>query len=211
MKTWGKHLMALLMGLVLAMAWASPARADEVDISYLTDPGVTLCYLPHPKYSWDNHYDFLIPSGKVTKVKVSNKKVLGVTRKNADGKHYLVLVPKKVGSTKISYVYQGKSYTTTVINKKYVNPCKKVMLDSTNVAKKFDRVQDIVVKRTAKRRIKIVPKAGWKITGIYCLGASGATRQLKNGGKIPAKCDFVYVNLLNSSENLAISININGR
>ena len=200
---------AVQVALLLVMAWAVPARADEVNVTYLFN-GVTLCYMPKEHYSWDNRYNFLVPTGEVTKIKVANKAILGAARKTSGGKHYLVLRAKKAGTTKLSFVYQGKSHTVTIINKKYTNPCKKIVLDSTNITKKFNDRQDIIVRRTAKRKISVVPKAGWKITGIYCLGASGATKQLRNGGKIPAKCNFVWVNMLNTSANLAVTLNING-
>lgn len=201
---------AMQVALLLVMVWAVPARADEVNITYLFDGGVTLCYLPKQHYSWDNRYDFLVPTGKVTKIKVADKAILGAGRKTSGGKHYLVLRAKKAGTTKLSFVYQGKSHTVTIVNKKYTNPCKKIALDSANITKKFNDRQDIIVKRTAKRKITVVPKAGWKIEAIYCLGASGATKQLRNGGKIPAKCKFVWVNMLNTSANLAVTLNING-
>ena len=201
---------AMQVALLLVMVWAVPARADEVNISYLFDNGVTLCYMPHPHYSWDNHYDFLIPAGKVSKIKVGKKSVLRAKRKKSGDKRYLVLIPKKVGSTKLSFVYQGKSHSVTIVNKKYTNPCKKLLIGKTNIVRKFKRRQDIVVKqRIAKRRIKVVPKAGWKVSAIYCLDAAGTTKQLKNGGKIPADCSFVWVNMLNEGANLAITLNIN--
>lgn len=197
------------LALLLMLAWAIPARAAETTISYISGGTVALCYFPQQSNSWDNHCVFLVPSGKVSNVKVSNKAVLDTTQSKFGTSHYyLELYLKKAGKSKLSYTYKGKTHKVTIVAKKYVNPCKKLMLDSTNITKKFNTAREAFVQRTAKRKIRVAPKAGWKIEGIYCQGASGATKKLTNGGKVPAKCKYVWVDMLEIKSKMKVRLGI---
>ena len=111
------------LALLLMLAWAIPARAAETTISYISGGTVALCYFPQQSSSWDNHYAFLIPSGKVSNVKVSNKAVLGTTQQKFGTSHYyLELYLKKAGTSRLAYTYKGKTHKVTIVAKKYVNP-----------------------------------------------------------------------------------------
>ena len=200
---------AAQLALLLVLAWAIPTQAAETTISYISGGTVALCYYPQQASSWDNQCAFLIPSGKVSNVKVSKKAVLGFSQDKFGTSHYyLALELKKAGTSRLTYTYKGKSHKVTIVAKKYANPCTKLMLDSTNIAPKFNTMHDAYVQRTAKRKIKVAPKAGWKIEGIYCQGASGATKKLTNGGKIPAKCKYVWVDMLETKSKMKVRLNI---
>lgn len=173
-------------------------------ISYLSGKGLdnTRCYV-------SDAYK------KISNVKSSNKKVatVSVTKVKPSkaggysmpGYYMLNVKLKKAGTTKISFTYNGKKYSSTLKVSKYSNPIKSIKIGSKEyksafVAKKLVRGMEEydVTLNTKKLSGKLAVKAasGWKIHKIYKYFGS---KKLKNGSKVE---DSVYVEMKNKKTGL---------
>ena len=108
----------------------------------------------------------------------------------------------------LSYTYKGKTHKVKVIVKKYVNPCKSVKVGGTNVTSELNVLDVTPAKKLAKRKLKVVPKSGWKVTGITCSLSNGKEKTVKNGAKLSAKCQEVYVSLVKTKTGQPQTITI---
>ena len=112
---------------------------------------------------------------------------------------------KKTGTTKISYVHAGKKHTVKYIVKKYVNPIKSLTVGGKNYASCFaasklkgsatGAFQAATNASAFTGKLKVTPKAGWKVTGIYRSTSSGMAK-VKNGSTVK-KETFLQIELKN--------------
>ena len=134
---------------------------------------VTLVAYPEHDYQF-----FERVSTKASDLKTSNKSVVSIKQaKQKDtylGKYcyYLYLKAQKPGTATVSVKLKGKTYTTKVIVKKYVNPVKSVKIGSTSVSgSKFNSssVVNLSYGKFAGTKLKttVVLKKGWKLDKYY--------------------------------------------
>lgn len=134
---------------------------------------VTLVAYPEHDYQF-----FERVSTKASDLKTSNKSVVSIKQaKQKDtylGKYcyYLYLKAQKPGTATVSVKLKGKTYTTKVIVKKYVNPVKSVKIGSTSVfGSKFNSssVVNLSYGKFAGKKLKttVVLKKGWKLDKYY--------------------------------------------
>lgn len=135
----------------------------------------------------------------VTKAKSSNTKVAAVEAVNLYFKGVLIKV-KKPGKAKITYNRGGKK-TINLVVVKYVNPVKSFTVGKTQLASRFDiKAMEEVGNgtRTASApvdkftgKLKITPKAGWKVVSIYYYGSKGQ-KTIKNNTKVSNLTSIVF-------------------
>lgn len=162
MKKTAKRFLALL--LVLTMAVIAPVgvqAADTVtkaDTSYVT-------YYPKTKY-YDNAQQVTnSEKTKFTSLKSSKKSVATVScRKNSWG-YAVYVLPKKTGTTYVSYKFEGVTYKQKVVVQKYVNPYKKVTVNGQDITNQFKKTNVAVVSynkyKNKKVTIKYEMKKNW--------------------------------------------------
>ena len=146
-----------------------------------------------------------------TKVSTSNKKVISVgnsylygwMENNEAGGTKLYIKPQKTGKAKLTYTYGGKKNTVTVVVKKWVNkPAAKIAVagkackptSATGCRYTFSAGDGVL----AGKSIKVTPRTGWKVKGILWEDASGKTRTIKNGKKIPSKVTSIRIVMKNA-------------
>ena len=170
MKKTAKKFLALL--LVLTMAVIAPvgvqaaATVTKADTSYVT-------YYPKTKY-YDNAQQVTnSEKTKFTSLKSSKKSVATVScRKNSWG-YAVYVLPKKTGTTYVSYKFEGVTYKQKVVVQKYVNPYKKVTVNGQDITNQFKKTNVAVVSynkyKNKKVTIKYEMKKNWGQPHIdYC-------------------------------------------
>lgn len=123
-------------------------------------------------------------NGKITKIKNSNSEVakLGVYNKNV-----LTVQPKTVGTSKVSFMYAGKKFKTTITVKKWENPCKQFKIGNVDYAKKFEKTEQYNLnnrKTNQTAKISVKPKKGWKLLKIATIDMERGYKKVKNNSKI---------------------------
>ena len=170
MKKTAKRFLALL--LVLTMAVIAPAgvqAADTVtkaDTSYVT-------YYPKTKY-YDNAQQVTnSEKTKFTSLKSSKKSVATVSCRKNNWGYAVYVLPKKTGTTYVSYKFEGVTYKEKVVVQKYVNPYKKVTVNGQDITNQFKKTNVAVVSynkyKNKKVTIKYEMKKNWGQPHIdYC-------------------------------------------
>ena len=106
---------------------------------------------------------------------------------------------KKESEAELSFTIGGKEYTTRIIVKPYVNPCKTFKVGSRDFKSKFDKTCPYNLTRQKKvisGKAVIKAKKGWKIKRIELNEgfSSGKIVKIKNGKNVvlnPAAFDNV--------------------
>lgn len=136
------------------------------------------CYIENPT-----------KKGKITNLKCSNKKVIEV-KKMSGNNHAIAITPKKAGKATISFKYAGKKYTSTVVIKKWENPCKTFKLGKKDYASYFEKSGTYQLhkqKKNQKVTVNIVAKKGWKLKKITNTGT-----KVKNKSKVSLEKWGIY-------------------
>lgn len=128
--------------------------------------------------------------GKVTKLKNSNPSVAKVSVAKpfyaTDGK-YLLIEPKKAGTTKVSFYFAGKKLSTKIMVQKWENSCKVFKIGNKDYAKNFTKSEQFNSSRHKKditAKIKITPKKDWKLLKIERMTANEPIKKIKNNSKV---------------------------
>lgn len=137
MKKTAKRIFALL--LVLSMAIVAPVKVDAKTIKDYTSVAIL-----YPKASPNNGEKQRVQYTKKVKaknVKSSNKSVATASvGKDSSSKEYAIyVVPKKKGTTTITYKLGKDKHELKVIVRKYVNPFKEVRVNGRNVTSQFNK------------------------------------------------------------------------
>ena len=125
-----------------------------------------------------------INNGKITKLKNTKPSVAKVT---VGGSSYITIQAKSTGTTKTTFQYGGKKYTTKISVKKWVSPCKQFKIGNKDYAKSFTKSNRFELnkqKKDKKETIKIVPQKGWKLLKIEQSTMDFNTKKVKNNGKV---------------------------
>ena len=123
-------------------------------------------------------------SGKITKLKNSKPSVAKVSVIN---EKYLLVRPKKVGTTKVSFYIAKKKLSTKITVQKWENPCKVFKIGNKDYAKNFIKSEQFNSERHKKDitvKIKITPKKDWKLLRIERMTAYEPIKKIKNNSKI---------------------------
>lgn len=128
---------------------------------------------------------YVVPSGKVTKIKTSNKKVLTASFESFGSERYLTVTGKKAGKAKLTYVYKGKKHKVTFVFKAWKNPVKSLKVGSKEYASEL-KTRNIFPALALGKRLTVVPAKGWSIKSIQ-YSKSGKVYDLKNKAKIPKR------------------------
>ena len=151
---------------------------------------------------------------KITNIKVSNKKIVNAYR-HQDTKYELCVVPKKAGTTKVTFKYGKKTFSMKITVAKWANPCKTLKLGNKDYASKFKN-NDLnwFSKPSKSKKVKLSVKAnkGWTLKSITYNNGSGY-KKIKNNSTIKIPSDkssylealfcnkktgeFVHISLLN--------------
>ena len=137
---------------------------------------------------------------KITNIKVADKKILKAYR-HSDTKYEICLVPKKAGTTKVTFKYGKKTFSMKVTVQKWVNPCKTLKLGNKNYASKFKNDQYYWFSKPSKtKKVKLSVKAnkGWTLKSItYNNGSSPSYKKIKNNStiKLPSNKN-TYISVL---------------
>lgn len=218
-----KKLLVVLMACVLVIP-VLPVTEVKADYMPTLNKNMTLVY--YQKEKWLNDTYVALPlnvkdTDKVTlsKVKLSNSKVLKVkVEKFGDAHHYLVLTTKKAGTSEISLdaKVNGKTHKIKCVVKviKYKNPLKSLKIGSKNYASKFKNSESPTWSSSGTDKIKgklnIVPNKGWKISKIVVRNTStGKGKVIKNKTNIDmskAGVDVLEITVKNSKTGLKHTI-----
>lgn len=124
-------------------------------------------------------------NGKVSRIKNSNPSVAKVT---AGPNGSLAVTLKSEGTTKVTFQYTKKKFTTRITVIKWESPCKTFKIGSRNYAKYFEKSGQYNLNKQEKdvnAKIKIVPKSGWKLQKIERFTAMDAKpKKVKNNSKV---------------------------
>lgn len=189
MKKTAKRFLALF--LVMTMAVIAPVgvqAADTVkkaDTSYVT-------YYPKTKY-YDNAQQVSnSENARFTSLKSSKKSVATVSCRKDKWGYAVYVLPKKTGTTYVSYKLQGVAYKQKVVVNKYVNPYKKVTVNGQNITKQFKKTNVAVVSykkyKNKKVTIKYEMKKNWgQPHADYCVNGKIAKCFVSFGNKLSIK------------------------
>lgn len=169
MKKVTKKLLALV--LVLTMAVIAPVGAQAASV--VKEETAYAIYYPKTNiYTYEQQIG-ISEKSKFTSLKSSRKSVATVVRKKTSGKYSLYVVPRKTGTTTISYKLNGVKHTQKVIVKKYVNPYKKVTINGKDITAQFKKSNAALVSyqkyKNKKVTIKYKMKKNWaQVHTDYC-------------------------------------------
>lgn len=139
----------------------------------------------------------------VTAAESSDEEVFTVDEEQTIGSTYHISIKiakvKKETEAELSFTIGGKEYTTRIIVKPYVNPCKTFKVGSRDFKSKFDKTCQYNLTRQKKvisGKAVIKAKKGWKIKRIELNEgfSSGKIVKIKNGENVvlnPAAFDNV--------------------
>lgn len=91
-------------------------------------------------------------NGKITKIKNENPNVADVSRYAYSGS-WLSVNAKAEGTTKVTFRYAGKKYSTKIIVKKWENPCQEFKIGNADYANCFN-VSDAYCLGNRKKKYK---------------------------------------------------------
>lgn len=130
---------------------------------------------------------------KVATVAVERQKPINTEFEHFEGYYCLKLTLKKTGTTKISYVYKGKKYSTTLKVNKYTNPFKTLTINGKSYKSGFDYKKasrselndfySVFSDLNFKGKVKVKAAKNWKLEKIYS-GYMENGKKMKNGGSI---------------------------
>ncbi len=125
--------LAMALVLIFTMLPALPVKAGVAGRTMPKSQTIVLQTVKEGKYTFVDQTSYLFKKN-VTSVSSSNKKVAKVQKFN---KKYVIVTPKKVGSSKITVKCGKKKYTMKfkVIN--YKNPFKSLKFGTVNATKEF--------------------------------------------------------------------------
>lgn len=109
------------------------------------------------------------PNGEILNLYNSAPDVVDVGATRYEGKRGITFAPKKIGKAKITFLYEGKNFTSTVTVRKWTNPCKTFKIGNLNLMSYFKAsgwYYDRNMKRNIRGKIMIQPKSGWKLMKI---------------------------------------------
>ena len=228
MKKWRKQLFVMVAVTVLmTVAIASPAFAgyrDDLHWGDTSTQGLPISQLKKNMVVYGKSYRTYVfgPSSinenaEFVAEDSSNWKVAWpATDEEFSG--YISLECKKPGKATVSYTYgrfgdyEGLKYTGDIILKKrissitvkkMVNPFKKILIGGKNYKSKFNKKQYYYNLKLNNKKLRITPKAGWKIKSIkarYWNGSTIAFKKMKNGGVIPKKATSVFIVMQKKSD-----------
>lgn len=112
---------------------------------------------------------YIYSKGKITQLKSSDKKVATVKKEKSSFYSCIEITPKSADTTKISFKYGGKKYTSTVYVTDYENPFKSIKVGKKDLTKKFDKSNEYVYKQkhNMSGKLKIKLKKDWKVKSMY--------------------------------------------
>lgn len=191
----------LQVAILALLAIATPAFAtNERDVASLTKAktGIQLVK-PAAKDKTGEPYEIWYMTNKSVKnPKSSNIKVAGMGLRDWGSVKYLVVVPHKAGTTKLSFTYNGKKYTTTYTVMDWKNPVKKFTIGKTNIASKFKQSSSFAYNSSKRtflgKKVSVSPASGWKVVSIEA-NTGKALKKIKNGATIPKSAYSVVVTL----------------
>lgn len=165
MKKTVKRLLVLL--LAVSMTMVAPVRADAKTITDTTQ--VAILYPKSSPTYGDKQLVQYTKKVKVQSVKSSKKSVAAVSvGKDSGSKEYAIyVVPKKTGTTTVTYKLGKDKHKLKVIVRKYVNPFKKITINGKNITSKFNKtnVCNLSYKQYKGKKVTITykKKGNWKI------------------------------------------------
>lgn len=97
----------------------------------------------------------------------------------------LHIIPKKAGSTTITFTYGGKTWKSKINVSKWESPCKTFKVGRRDYSKYFEKASkyDLCGEKSVTSKVQIVPKSGWKLTKIE-RGHDGVSTPIKNGSNV---------------------------
>lgn len=193
----GKKIISLLLALTLCFGTVMIPSQEVKAASpafYATDVKVTLFKSSQTTYG----YYVLNPTkkDKITNIKVKDKKILSASR-SSDTKYCLLIVPKKAGTTKITFKYGKKTFSMKVTVKNWSSPCKSFKLGNKDYSSKFKNHNYYFSNKPSKsKKVKISIKGNknWKVDYISYFNGK-TSKQIKNNStiKITSKKNYSYI------------------
>lgn len=185
----GIKLAILTIMLLISMIPTSKvyAAAPKIDKSYrvwlyenpINPNNITESYMEIWMKNWTKN-------GKITKIKNVNPLVADVTKKYCGPSSFEVKA-KAEGTTKVTFRYAGKKYSTKIIVKKWENPCQMFKIGNVDYTSRFD-ISDAYCwgnrKKDINAKISIKPKKGWKLVKIENYPGKMQKHMIKNNSKM---------------------------
>ena len=125
-------------------------------------------------------------NGKITKIKNGNPSIADV-RTTSYNSPWLCVKAKAEGTTKVTFRYAGKKYSTKLIVKKWESPCEEFKIGNVDYADRFDKSDAYCWgnrKKDIKSKISIKPKEGWKLVKIESYPGKLQKQKIKNNSKM---------------------------
>ncbi|MCD7735910.1 MAG: hypothetical protein LUI07_02920 [Lachnospiraceae bacterium] len=189
----GMRISACILAMILLFA-ALPAQASAASIDVPDSLILTLYASKDLNAAGDSKSVSaltLISSGKVTGLKSNDTSIVKIYKNTVDDGTEILLLPKKTGTTKVSFKVGNKKYTTKITVKKYVNPISSVTVGDTKISSsKFKTLSYANLKyadyKGKKVKVTFQLKSGWSLTSGYInvFYANSKTTSVKNGKKI---------------------------
>ena len=186
-----RYLTAALAVMLLVVFTASAAFAE------LYIPENRVIYKDKDTTSYNIMLDGVSKTSAITKLKSSKKSVATVSKFVYGDTAYVAINMKKPGKTTVTFnvKYKGKTVKakTKVEIRKYVNPFKSLKIGSKNYASKFKENPYCTLTKTAKGKMTIKLKSGYKIKGISTYNGNDGSgyKILKNKKNITIKKGYV--------------------
>ena len=161
----------------------------------------TFCVMKYPGDMLDNEFELCPSNGEIKSMSSSDSSILDI--QNRGDVVYITLL--KPGTTKVSYKWNGKVYTFTLIVYKYKNPFRSFTIGSKNYTAKFkSRTSYTASSASLKGKVRIKLKSGWRLKSISAIGIFGGVRcqkKLKNGTKLKSKnkVSYFHIDIENSN------------
>ena len=102
-------------------------------------------------------------------VKLASRKCYPLYQANPESYMSRVMIPKKAGTTVISYKARNNTYKQKVTVKKYVNPLSTLKIGSLNLTSKFNKNASYTLSydkyKNKNLKLQVKAKNGWSISG----------------------------------------------
>ncbi|MDO4400693.1 MAG: hypothetical protein Q4D27_07085 [Coriobacteriia bacterium] len=167
----------------------------------------TAIYYPHKDDAGMNVWNLYSGKGKAISSVKSSKTAVGAV-KLAKGKKSFNLTIKKAGKTKVTYKYKGKKYAVTFKAVKYTKPVSSLKVGKKQYAPAFAK-RPVSNLGLAGGKLVVKAASGWSFQSAeYGNDATGVTKSIKNGKKVPASADYINIAMKHKKSGAIVYITV---
>lgn len=210
----GKKIVSLFLALTLCLgAFMIPSQEVNAASPTFYNTNIKIFLLKNTAHGY--YVNNPTKKDKITNIKVADKKILKAYR-DSNNKYLIWFKPKKAGTTKVTFKYGKKTFSTKVTVQKWVNPCKTLKLGNKNYASEFKNAKHYWSNWSSKpsktKKVKLSVKAnkGWTLKSIS-YGNGSTSKQIKNNSTIKLSSNknaYIYVCFCNKKTGELVDITL---